>query len=186
MPPLLLPILPLLIGLTMTNSINETCTPLKGFANGDGQLAWGIVNDGVMGGRSRGQLEWQGRRLRFFGTLVTAGGGFTSARVPLDAGALEGAASVRVTGLSDERAYEVILRERRPRGQVTWRASLPLPAGQESAVTVDLDAFTPTRFGRRLNLDQMSLGAIDQAGLIIADGRDGDFSLTIVSMSVCR
>lgn len=41
---------------------------------------WDVVNDGVMGGRSAGIVAVEDGTLRFTGTLVTQGGGFTSVR----------------------------------------------------------------------------------------------------------
>jgi hypothetical protein len=42
--------------------------------------SWQVVNDGVMGGRSRGYVELEAGVLRFTGELVTRGGGFASVR----------------------------------------------------------------------------------------------------------
>jgi hypothetical protein len=48
------------------------------------EAAWYVVNDGVMGGRSAGGVVVEGGMLRFTGTLVTQGGGFTSVRARRD------------------------------------------------------------------------------------------------------
>ena len=47
-------------------------------------LEWRIVNDNVMGGRSRGHFEISEQSLSFFGTTNTNGGGFSSIRSFLD------------------------------------------------------------------------------------------------------
>lgn len=49
------------------------------------QANWTVVNDGVMGGRSAGFVDVKDGTLRFTGTLVTQGGGFTLVRVPYTA-----------------------------------------------------------------------------------------------------
>ena len=46
------------------------------------EATWDVVNDGVMGGRSQGFVTVEDGSLRFTGTLVTQGGGFTSVRAP--------------------------------------------------------------------------------------------------------
>ena len=47
-------------------------------------LEWRIVNDNVMGGRSRGDFEISEESLSFFGATNTNGGGFSSIRSFLD------------------------------------------------------------------------------------------------------
>ena len=47
-------------------------------------LEWRIVNDNVMGGRSRGDFEISEESLSFFGVTNTNGGGFSSIRSFLD------------------------------------------------------------------------------------------------------
>ena len=79
------------------------CTRLEDF---DADLAsWFVVNDGVMGGRSDGRAEIGDSLLAFSGTVVTAGGGFTSVRLRLDGGELDGSDRVVLRVRSDDRGY---------------------------------------------------------------------------------
>ena len=49
------------------------------------EASWRVVNDGVMGGRSKGFVSLEDGTLKFTGTLVTRGGGFTSLRAAMPA-----------------------------------------------------------------------------------------------------
>lgn len=82
-------------------------TPVTLFSFDQGEEAeWFVVNDGVMGGRSAGFVNVEEGTLRFTGTLVTRGGGFTSvrARRVVD---LTGEAGLELRVRGDGRQYEV-------------------------------------------------------------------------------
>ena len=68
-------------------------------------LAWRVVNDSVMGGRSEGDLHPEGRSLVFSGRTNTDGGGFSSIRSEarrFDLGAFDG---IRLRVRGDGRRY---------------------------------------------------------------------------------
>jgi len=68
-------------------------------------LDWYVVDDNVMGGRSRGDFEIEPGALHFSGRTVTRGGGFSSIRTetgPLDLSDFEG---IRLRVQGDGRRY---------------------------------------------------------------------------------
>ena len=79
------------------------CERLAEFDDG----AWFIVNDGVMGGRSQAEGAVEDGVLTWRGTIVTAGGGFSSIRGPVD-GMFAGATSLLLRIRTDGRAYELL------------------------------------------------------------------------------
>ena len=81
----------------------STCRRMSDFAGEDGD--WVIVNDGVMGGRSNGVVEFANSTMRFTGTVVTQGGGFTSVRYQLDVTELAGTRRIEMRVRSDRRTY---------------------------------------------------------------------------------
>ena len=116
------------------------CQRLTDF-NEDDSAGWFIVNDGVMGGRSQGGGFIEESVLRFEGTVVTAGGGFTSARRQLDGGELAGSTRidmrVRPDALASRKPRNFLAlfssgrrRWRRPRGS---RRAPPAPSRHHSA-----------------------------------------------------
>ena len=86
-------------------SPSDSAMTLFDFSDADAPR-WRIMNDGVMGGLSKGYVSVEDGKLRFTGTLVTRGGGFTSTRAPkrLDLSAYDGI-ELRVRG--GGRTFEV-------------------------------------------------------------------------------
>ena len=164
------------------------CRRLTDFDAGLGD--WLVVNDGVMGGRSEGFVDVDASLMRFDGTIVTAGGGFTSVRRRLDGGELSGTTRVEMRIRSDDRRYAVILEsdERVDGRAVSYRAELdPLVIDDDgfavvSAVYADMDT---SIFGFRVEAAPFDAEAGREIGIIISDGIDGDFTLDVDWVDVC-
>ncbi len=143
------------------------------------EAEWFVVNDGVMGGRSAGFVSVDEGTLRFTGTLVTRGGGFTSvrARRVID---LTGAAGLELRVRGDGREFEVEVDDglRSNWGSVSRRAPFVAPA-EWTLVRVPFSALRNTVFGRAVDASPIDLTRIQGVGLYIADGRDGPFSLEV-------
>ena len=54
-----------------------TCRTLVDFTDPDEFARWEVINDGVMGGLSKGHIEQAGDALSFTGTVNTNGGGLS-------------------------------------------------------------------------------------------------------------
>ncbi|WP_147307705.1 CIA30 family protein [Wenzhouxiangella sediminis] len=141
--------------------------------------SWSVVNDGVMGGRSKGYFQIERGVLRFSGTLVTRGGGFTSVRTfqSFDLAGFEGL-ELKVRG--NGRSFEVEVND----GQrVGWRGvSRRAPFETQSdwqTVRVPFSALRATIFGRRVDAPPVDLSEIERIGFYILDGRDGPFELEV-------
>lgn len=143
------------------------------------EAEWFVVNDGVMGGRSAGFVNVEEGTLRFTGTLVTRGGGFTSvrARHVVD---LTGEAGLELRVRGDGRQFEVEVDDglRSNWGSLSRRAPFVAPA-EWALVRVPFSALRNTVFGRTVNAPPIDLARIQGVGLYIADGRDGPFRLEV-------
>jgi hypothetical protein len=149
-------------------------------------LDWRVVNDGVMGGVSSGQVVVEDRAVVFTGQLsLDNNGGFVSIRTaPRDLG-LAGARELRVTVRGDGRVWDLTLR----------RADVPLRAGsyrvsvattpEPVTVVIPLSAFRPTSFGRPVGgapaLDA-GLAQIDSVGFLLADKQPGPYVLEVLGL----
>ena len=146
----------------------------------DGEGAWRVVNDGVMGGLSQGYVEVAGDTLRFTGTLVTRGGGFTSVRTRTAVNLTRYAAlELRVRG--GGRTFEVELDDgtRSRRGiPVSRRGAFPTSDAWQ-VVRVPFASLVPTAFGRPAQVGPLAPEAVRGVGLFIADGQDGPFRLEV-------
>ena len=154
---------------------------LESFATASGDLDWRVVNDNVMGGRSVGDYAIAGGALDFRGRTNTNGGGFSSLRtgpLTLDLSAYSG---MRLTVRGDGRRYTWRLTT-----NVVWRglpvaywADFPTQAGRMITVDVPFERFVPRVRGQRLTGPALDTSNISGMGLMIYDGMDGAFALTL-------
>lgn len=153
--------------------------------------AWSVVNDGVMGGRSNGNVAIADSTMRFTGTIVTAGGGFTSVRLTLTGGELMGSDRIQMRVRADERRYGLILDdEHRINGRnVSYRADLDTSGDPGvdgwQVVSVAYDDLIPTIFGQVVDAPAFVADEATEIGIIIADGLDGDFVLDVDWVDAC-
>ncbi|MEM8484628.1 MAG: CIA30 family protein [Bacteroidota bacterium] len=143
------------------------------------EASWRIVNDGVMGGRSKGYVSIEEGAMQFTGTLVTRGGGFTSVRVfkSLNIDGFDGL-EVRVRG--GGRTFEVSVDDgTRFRGRTVSRRA-PFETTEEwTWVRVPFSALGTTIFGRPVRAPAIDLTNVGRIGFFIADGIDGPFRLEV-------
>ena len=150
------------------------------------EASWQIVNDGVMGGRSQGYVEVSEGVLRFTGTLVTQGGGFTSVRAdrPVDLTGYDGV-ELRVRGGGRTFEVEVDDGTRRRGRRVSRRA--PFETGEAWAwVRVPFSALQTTVFGQSVSAPPINLADVGHFGLYILDGQDGPFRLEVDAIRAYR
>lgn len=145
-----------------------------------------VVNDGVMGGRSQGRYQLSDGVLRFDGTLVTRGGGFTSLRIdgPHDLSGYVGIA-MRVRGsgrdfqleVSDRLAY---------RGRLLSRRASFATVEQWQWVHIPFERLEASIIGQPVSAPMLDAGEVQRIGIFIADGIDGDFWLEVDQMTAYR
>lgn len=140
---------------------------------------WDVINDGVMGGRSAGFVAVERGVLRFTGTLVTQGGGFTSvrARRVVD---LSGQTGVELRVRGNGRTFEVELDDGlRAYGRPVSRRAPFATTDAWTVVRVPFAALRSTIFGRAVNAPPIDVARIQRVGLYIVDGKDGAFWLEV-------
>lgn len=143
------------------------------------EAAWFVVNDGVMGGRSAGAVRVEAGTLRFTGTLVTQGGGFTSVRARRDAD-LSGDEGLELRVRGSGRPFEVELDDGARRFGRTVSRRAPVPVSTEwTVVRVPFGALRSSIFGQAVNAPPIDLAHIRSVGLYMLDGRDGPFSVEV-------
>ena len=166
-----------------------TCRTLVDFADPDEFARWEVVNDGVMGGLSKGNIEQAGDALSFTGEVNTNGGGFTSLRRALSEGAMAGARTLRIVYSGDARSYEVTLRsDARERGRrIAYRAPLTPEEseGDWSVAVIELARLETSLFGQTVDAPSFDTEEAHSIGLIIADGVDGSFAMTLKRIEAC-
>ena len=143
---------------------------------------WLAVNDGVMGGVSRGRMVATEDGLRFEGELSLANnGGFASVRRVLEAD-LSAATSVRLEVRGDGRTYQFRLRLDQRYDGVAWRADFAT-SGEWQTIDLPFDEFVPVFRGRRVpEAGPVVAADIGQVGFLLADKTAGAFALDIRSI----
>ncbi|MFN2374650.1 MAG: CIA30 family protein [Cyclonatronaceae bacterium] len=151
--------------------------------NDPGVRAWGVVNDDVMGGisTSRFGISDEGRAVFTGYVSLENNGGFASARTRMqaDLGGFDGIV-LRLKG--DGKAYGFRLRTV-DRGRITpysWEAIFTAPAGELTEISLPFSSFRPVYRGRQLvNVPELDLRNIAEAGLMMSSGQSGPFRLEL-------
>lgn len=150
------------------------------------KFGWEIVNDGVMGGLSKGTVSITDQgTLLFRGTLsLENNGGFSSirsARVPMDLSGAEGI-TLRVRG--DGRTYMLrLLTDARVQDRrVAFMAPFQTVAGHWTDVRVPFQDFEGSWRGERVPEAVLDPARVEGFGFQISDKKAGPFSLEVDDM----
>jgi len=139
--------------------------------------AWYVVNDDVMGGRSRGGYTLETGSLVFAGATNTQGGGFSSIRTdvrPLD---LSGRLGIRLRLRGDGRSYRFRLQT--TAGVAYFAPFDTASGGHWETIDVPFSRFEPRRRGQPLDGPPLDPARIESLGLMIYDRKDGPFRLEV-------
>jgi monofunctional biosynthetic peptidoglycan transglycosylase len=151
------------------------------FTAPDAAERWTTVNDGVMGGKSRGGPAFPGETLIFSGVTDTDGGGFSSIRTrPADLD-LGGADGLAVRYRADGRQYELEVHTgERARGiPIAFRAPLPAVEGEGwHEARVPFSAFRASAHGRAVDR-RLDPARARSVGVFIYDGVSGPFQIEV-------
>jgi hypothetical protein len=161
------------------------CIVIDSFEDLVEDSAWGVVNDGVMGGLSKGNITINNQNLTFAGNINTNGGGFSSIRRPLTSNILTTGTRITVKAISDGRTYRLTVREQG--SNTSHQAVLPFINSNElQEVSLLLNDLVPTRFGRNIQVRSLTPSKAREIGIILSDGINGPFSLELESIKVCK
>ncbi len=157
---------------------------IAAFESPDSLQGWFSVNDGVMGGVSKGGFELTERKtLLFSGDLsLENSGGFASIRTKPTALNLAGTKGISVKALGDGRKYWVGLHTDGQFSARSYRAYLPTTAGELTETFIPIADFKLQAFGRQLPGGPVDPAAIAAVGFTIADKKAGPFELEIESV----
>ena len=163
---------------------NEADLVLAEFNTDTANPGWYVVNDNVMGGRSEGGFTIDEGQLHFAGRTDTNGGGFSSIRteaVALDLSKYDG---IRLQVRGDGRRYTWRLTtSARWRGrEIAYWADFDTQDGTWSTVDIPFSRFVPRYRGTRLEGPELDPGQIAGMGLMIYDGLDGSFDVSLAAV----
>jgi NADH dehydrogenase [ubiquinone] 1 alpha subcomplex assembly factor 1 len=150
------------------------------FTPNSADLAWYVLNDNVMGGKSDGDFKLQHGELIFTGRTDTDGGGFSSIRTENAQLDLSGYEGIQLNVLGDGRRYTWRLETAaRRRGRpVSYWAEFETMEGKWITINIPFANFR----GSPLDGPDLDPGQITGMGLMIYDNRDGLFELHLASV----
>lgn len=154
--------------------------PLFDFQKDTDLSAWRVVNDGVMGGVSEGQIRLSDEGHGVFEGRISLenNGGFSSVRYRFEPPRAVGRATmIRVRLKGEGKTYQL-----RIRSQVGQSYSYIFPfstSGDWETIEVPLTAMYPSFRGRRLNLPHFAHPEIAELAFLIANKQAGTFQLLI-------
>lgn len=165
--------------LMVTLSSSAAAEPMRvmGKDSIQSNMGWQVVNDTVMGGRSESSFASENGQLQFSGRLNTNGGGFASLRSNRQEWDLSGFSVVRLKVRGDGRTYR--FRLYRDDDRASYQNDFTTVAGEWQIVELPIDEFYASWRGRRLERPVLAAADIAGMGLILADGIDGRFDLTV-------
>ena len=148
------------------------------FAQDDIHKKWVVVNDNVMGGRSKGGFNFKNDKLIFSGSTNTNGGGFSSIRtIPIDFH-FRDKTGLNICYKGDGRTYKVGVRMEGK--SVSYRTNFTTGNGWQEA-RIPFDDMDVSWRGRPLSKAEHPLlkSKIRSIEFMIYDKKDGPFNLKV-------
>lgn len=151
------------------------------FKNTDEAQHWIIVNDTVMGGRSRAKLGISNDMLVFAGELsLQNNGGFASIRRVYDPVQWDSKNRFEVEVVGDGRSYQFRLRTNRNADGIAYVTNFSTKKNKIQTFVFDIADFTPQFRGRIVRgAPALSFSDVEQMGFMLADKNEGPFILQI-------
>lgn len=174
--------------MTSTQAESEAATELAKpalvfqFEEAEGDPTWKAVNDGVMGGLSRGGPEVQDGQLLFAGILsLENNGGFSSVRTDDGPWDLKGTEGIQLRVMGDGRTYSLRLSTdaRHRRSRIAYQAKFATTKGEWTEVSVPFASLSPSHHGNKLDGPPINLSQVTEIGLILADKNPGAFEIKV-------
>ena len=178
----------LLLLFTSVLAADDNSKILLDFGDSKTARSWRAVNDGVMGGRSVGGYRLTDKKmLEFYGRLsLENNGGFASIRLPSGDLNLEKGDVLVLRLKGDGRTYSMNLYARQNFGGLSYRQSFKTLPDKLIEVKLPVDKFVATWRGRVLSSQKLVPEDVAGLGFILADKKEGEFSLQLKSVSVQR
>lgn len=176
-----LPLTVAALSLTCISSIHDT-TLEGGNYLGDAS-SWQTVLDGVMGGRSSGEVRATDTgTLSFTGKLsLENNGGFSQMRRAIDGDELAGSKGVVLECRGDGRTYNFDIRVSNARMMAGgFQKKFDTTAGQWTTIELPYEDFRLFSFGRRMrNAPKLDPTRIESFGVTLSDKNPGNFALEL-------
>jgi len=145
---------------------------------------WLIINDGVMGGLSRGNISMDedGNGLFWGHVSLANNGGFSLARLTVPTRDASGFTKIVLEVKGDSKRYQFRLKEKK--GQMHSYVHFFETNGEWQKIEIPYKKLRPAFRGRTLNLPEYAGDQIEEIGLLIGNKKEEDFSIHIRTISL--
>ncbi|MCI4671922.1 MAG: CIA30 family protein [Bacteroidia bacterium] len=143
---------------------------------------WMVINDGVMGGLSRGGLQFSENSLQFSGNVSLANnGGFSSLKSPFGSFDLGDAQIVEIRYRSKGYAIALTLENYPQFYMPYYKLILKDTKGEWQTLKVDVKEFKAYRLGQAFDqsITPEKLASVIRIGFITSEKREGDFDMEV-------
>lgn len=177
--------------LSITSIMSENESTSKTFFefNQADSSRWIAVNDNVMGGISEGDSHRNDEnQLVFEGSLsLKNNGGFSSIRTVFDKIDLTGFKGIEINVKGDGRVYQFRVRDNKNIDGLSYKCEFETKSDKWQKIILPFESFIPTFRGYTpKNATPLNLENIEQFAFLIADKKEGSFSLIIESIKAYR
>lgn len=170
----------------MTPTENESAKPAiaLNFDDSNELDNWIIVNDTVMGGRSRASIGMTEKGLSFEGILsLQNNGGFASIRRVYNGKEWVAGKAIRISFIGDGRPYQFRIRTNRRVDDYAYVVSFNTEKDKVISKTFVESDFTAQFRGRLIRgAPALDFSNIEQLGIMLADKTPGPFALTVTAI----
>lgn len=112
--------------------------------------SWSVINDGVMGGRSFGKVNYETNSMRFTGNIsLDNNGGFSSLKSPFGNFDLSAHKRVEIRYRSSEIPMALTMEVSRAWYETYYRSALPSTKGEWKTLELPLNEFQGQSVGRK-------------------------------------
>lgn len=145
---------------------------------------WYVVNDGVMGGLSKGEFKFNDSGHAFFRGYVTTenNGGFTSVRHSFAKKDVSSFKSVKLRIKGDSKTYQ--FRIKTNENQSYSYVQEFKTSGEWETITIPFNSFYPTFRGSKLNKPNYTGESMEEVAFLVGNKKKESFVLEIESITL--
>ncbi len=145
---------------------------------------WMIINDGVMGGLSRGNISMDedGNGLFWGHVSLENNGGFSLARLSVPTMEATGFSKIVLEVKGDSKRYQFRLKEKK--GQMHSYVHFFETNGDWQTIEIPFEKLIPAFRGRTMNLPDFAGDQIEEIGLLVGNKKEEDFQIRIRTISL--
>ena len=145
---------------------------------------WQVVDDGVMGGLSRGKVSFDSEGfLTYTGEIsLENNGGFSSIRYPFSSLDIKGKSSFVLIVKGDGKRYQ--FRAKKNRKDYYSFVNYFQTSGEWETIKIPIESLNPAFRGRNLNMDNLNADILEEIGILIGNKKEQTFELKIKSIAI--